>query len=114
MSSTDQSKKGEATALRARKFEVRIFNQSKDVAERIENGGHANSFANILNVRALGGTERKQTFQRCIGIGDAPVNNYSARTCGRGWIGIETELVTVNVKANVKRLVEVWFDSEDL
>jgi hypothetical protein len=71
---------------------VRIFNQSKDVAERIENGAYANSFANFLNVRALDGTERKQAFQLCIGIRDAPVNNYSACTCRGGWIGIQTEL----------------------
>jgi hypothetical protein len=53
----------DTTALHARKFEVRIFNQPKDVAERIENGAYANSFANFLNVRVLDGTERKQAFQ---------------------------------------------------
>ena len=91
-----------------------IFNDSENIPERVENGGYANSFANILNVRALGGAEREQTFQRGIGIGDAPVNNHAARTCGRGWIGIETELVTANIEPNVKRLVEVRLNSEDL
>jgi hypothetical protein len=39
-------------------FEVRIFNQSEDVAERIENGGDADSFANILNVCSFSCAER--------------------------------------------------------
>ena len=44
--------------LGARNFEVRIFNQAEYVAERIENGGDADSFADILNVCALSCAER--------------------------------------------------------
>ena len=91
-----------------------IFNNAEYVAERIENGGDADSFTDILNVCALGCAERQETFQRRLSIGYSPINDDTARASGRGWIGIETELVAADVEADIKRLVEVRLDAEDL
>jgi len=92
---------------------VRIFDQSEYVAERIENGGDADSFANILNVCALSCAEREQAFQRRSGIGDSPINDDTTRACGRGWIGVETELEAADVETDIKRLIEVGLDAEN-
>ena len=66
----------------ARKFEVRVFDHAQNVAERIENGGDTNPFADVLNVCAFSCACREQTFQRRIGIGDTPVDDDTARACG--------------------------------
>ena len=40
-----------------------IFDQSKYVAERIENGGDTNPFAHVLNIRAFSCAKGEETFE---------------------------------------------------
>ena len=42
----------------ARKFEVRVFDHAQNVAQRIENGGDTNPFADVLNICVFSCTER--------------------------------------------------------
>jgi hypothetical protein len=46
-------------------------------------------------------------------MGDSPINYDPPGACGRGRIGVETELVAAHIETDIKRLVEVRLDAEN-
>jgi hypothetical protein len=94
---------------------VRIFNHAEYVVPKgSKTVADAYSFANILNVCALSCASDRRCFKAASTSETPPVNNDTSRTCGRGGIGVETELVAADFEADLKRLVKVGLDAENV
>jgi len=93
---------------------VRVLNDAENVSERVENRRNANAVPDLLHRRTLGSAERDEAFESCLRVRNTPIGDRTRLTAGSaGSIGIESQLVTAHVVANVKRLVEVRLNPED-
>ena len=92
---------------------MRILNDSENIAKRIEDGGDPNPLAHFLHGGALFRPERNQSMECRLCIRDAPVGDGAAISAGSaGGIRIEPQLVSANVKPDVKGLIEVRLDPQ--
>src|SRR4051812_2012358 len=91
-------------------FEVRVLDQSHQIAKWVGYGSDANALAHVLHR----GLEERSSFHevcdRRIDPRDTPKRHRSARSRFHTFdIGIQAELEAADVEAHVKRLVEVGF-----
>ena len=93
---------------------MRVLNDAENVSERVENRRNANAVPDLLHRRTLGSAERDEAVESCLRVRNTPIGDRTRLTAGSaGSIGIESQLVTAHVVANVKRLVEVRLNPED-
>ena len=93
---------------------MRVLDDAEDIAKWIEDGSDPNAIAHFLHHRARRRAEGNQAFKTRGGIGYSPVSDGPMLASrGGGSIGIETQLITADVVANVEGLVEVRLETKD-
>src|SRR5438067_1332447 len=94
---------------------MRILDDPKDVAERIEDGRNADPLAHFLHARSLRGPERKEPAESSLCLGHAPIGHRPTLAAGcTGDIRIEPQLITANIETHIEWLIEVWLDPQNL
>jgi len=90
--------------------EVRILNNAKRIAERVDDRANENPVPDILHRLMLSCSLFCKSLPCCMSIGDSPI---CFRTCGT-WcgVGIEAQFKSPHVKANVKWLVKVGLNAK--
>ena len=93
---------------------MRVLNDAENVSERVENRRNANAVPDLLHRRTLGSAERDEAVESCLRVRNTPIGDRT-RVAARSArsIGIESQLVTADVVADVKRLVEVRLNPKD-
>src|SRR5436190_18719581 len=94
---------------------MRILDDPKDIAERIEHRRDADPLAHFLDTRSLRGPERNEPAESSLCLGHAPIGHRPTLAAGcTGDIRIEPQLITANIEAHIEWLIEVRLDPEDL
>src|SRR5882724_5349240 len=94
-------------------LEIRVFYDSKDVAEKIFDCGYFDAATHVLNCLMIHGAKFKQTFERRLSVFHAPVSNDAfcfAGSVTATWL--QAELITSDIKPYIKRFIKIWPKSE--
>lgn len=92
---------------------MRILDEPKNVAERIEDRCDPNALAYFLHGRAFLRADGNQPLEFRRRLRNSPKRDDASTSAGRaGRVRVETEFVAGDVEADVKRLVEVWLDPQ--
>ena len=91
-----------------------IFDDAKNVPERVEDGGDPNPAADILHRTVSDRAKRNQPFKRRLRVRDAPIAYCTAWSGGFvGGIRVQSQFVTAHVESNIKWLVKIGLDPEN-
>jgi hypothetical protein len=93
--------------------EVRVLDDAKHIAVRVEDGRHPDAVADVLNAVVLCCSEFKEPTKRRVRIVQTPVSNHAgAGAWGTALVRLQPELESADVETDVKRLVEIRPDAE--
>ncbi|MBW3628033.1 MAG: hypothetical protein KY464_01935 [Gemmatimonadetes bacterium] len=92
--------------------EVRVLDDPDRVAERVQQGGYPDPFADVLHIGVDHRPTPDQIAYRPFDVRYTPVSDHRPRGRAGCFTRLQPQLVPGNVEPDVERLVEVRLDPE--